>query len=171
MRATIRDAYGALTPRNIALIIALVLLSVVMLNTVGYLIFRRFPIPTLIIYVAVLGWRIGRLIGHVGLSKLLNAASVGLGLFGIIHWFAAVIDGTYWPVYGYASWCVHSIMWGWIAFHLWRAYKVLKEMPPDHRMHVTEGTETIYAQMTYRQARIQKALESYEEAKFKFAVA
>lgn len=172
MRATVQDAYNSLTLRNVLIILGIVMLSVVLIDLVGYVVWRRFPIPTLIICVAALGWKIGRKIGHAGLSKVTNAASVGLGIFGVVHWISAVIDGAYFPVMGYVSWTTHVTMWAWIAFHVWRAWRVLKQMPPDHLMHVTEGTEAIYAQMTYREARAREVLQDYEKAKkLQFAAA
>lgn len=164
MKATARDVYNSLTVKNALLLGAIVGASVVLIDIVGYVIWRRFPIPTLIIFVAVLGWKIGRKIGHPGLSRVLNAASVGLGCFGVAAAFAAVIDGRLFPVMGYVSWSVHLTMWAWILFHVWRAWRVLKKMPPDRLIHVTEGTGMIFAQMTYREARIAEVIERADEA-------
>lgn len=169
MRATIRDAYKALSLRNIAIFTAIVIFSYVLIDLVGYIVWRRFPIPTLIISVAILGWKIGRKIGHAGLAKLMNAASVGLGVFGIILWTAAVLDAQFFVERGYLSWATTMVMWAWITFHVWRAWDVLRTMPPDKLIHVTEGTEAIYAQMTYRAVRAQEALDAYQEAtKYRF---
>lgn len=164
MLSTLRDAYESLSVRNVVCLAAVAAVSWLLIEMVGYMVWRRFPIPTLIIFVAVLGWKIGRRIGHAGLSRVMNAASVGLGVFGLVHWLAAVIDGAYFPVMGYFSWSTHITMWGWIAFHIYRAWRVLKRMPPDKLQHVTEGTETIYAQMTYREARAREALKQYDDA-------
>jgi hypothetical protein len=162
MKATIRDVKDSLNIRNITVFATIIALSFALIELLGYVVWRRFPVPSLIVTVAVLGWRIGRRIGHPGLSKVLNAASVGLGAFGVMLWAAAVIDGWYFTVMGYVSWSVQMVMWAWIAFHIWRAWRVIKDMPPDRLMHVTEGTETIYAQMTYRQAQIKTVLKSYD---------
>lgn len=165
MKATARDVYNSLTVKNALLLGAIVGLSVVLIDVLGYVIWRRFPIPTLIITTAVLGWKIGRVIGHPGLEKVLNAASIGLGCFGVAFWLAAVIDGKYFPSMGYVSWTVHNSMWAWILFHVWRAWRVLKKMPSDRMMHVTEGTGMVIAQMTYREARITEVIERYDDAK------
>jgi hypothetical protein len=164
MKATARDVYQALTVRNVLIFGGIIALSIVLIDVLGYVIWRRFPIPTLIIFVAVLGWKIGRRIGHAGLSRILNAASVGLGCFGVAAAFAAVFDGRFFPVMGYVSWGTHITMWGWIAFHVWRAYRILKDMPPSRLMHVTEGTGMIFAEMTYRKARIAEVIERADEA-------
>lgn len=171
MKATARDVYNSLTVKNALILGAIVGASVVLIDIVGYMIWRRFPIPSLIIFVAVLGWKIARKIGHEGLSRVLNAASVGLGVFGMVLWLAAIIDGRYFPVMGYISWSTHIVMWGWIAFHIYRAWRVLKNMPPDRLIHVTEGTGMIFAQMTYREARIAEVIERYDEAKGKMQFA
>lgn len=165
MRATARDVIGALTLRNCAVFAGIVLLSLILIDAVGYVIWRRFPIPTLIITVAVLGWKIGRRIGHAGLAKVLNAASVGLGLFGVAIWVSALIDASYFPQVGYVTSTTTMAMWGWIAFHIWRAWRVLKTMPPDNLSHVTQGTAAIFAEMTYRRAEAQEVLERYDKAK------
>lgn len=171
MRSTAKDVYNALTLRNSVAFGVIVGLSAGLIEVLGYAVWRRFPISTLVIIVAVLGWKICHRIGHSGLSRVLNAASVGLGCFGIAHLIAAVIDGRYFPAVGYTTWTTHITMWAWIAFHVLRAWRVLKNMPPDRLIHVTEGTEAIYAQMTYREARAREALEAYEEAtKFRVAI-
>lgn len=165
MRATVKDALGALSLKNCLVMVGIVVVSLLLIEAVGYVIWRRFPIPTLVICVAVLGWKIGRKIGHAGLSKVLNAASVVLGAFGVAIWLSALLDARLFPEIGYITWTVQTSMWGWILFNVWRAWRVLKTMPPDRLLHVTEGTEDIYAQMTYRQARIKQALEGYDKAK------
>lgn len=171
MKATARDVYNSLTVKNALILGAIVGASVVLIDIVGYMIWRRFPIPSLIIFVAVLGWKIARKIGHEGLSRVLNAASVGLGVFGMAHVIAAVLDGRFFPNVGYITWTTHITMWGWIAFHIYRAWRVLKNMPPDRLIHVTEGTGMIFAQMTYREARIAEVIERYDEAKGKMQLA
>jgi hypothetical protein len=171
MRATVKDVYSAVTVKNAVIFATIVATSIFLIEVLGYIIWRRFPVPSLIILVASLGWKIGRKIGHEGLSRILNAASVGLGVFGAALFCAAIIDGTLFPTFGYVSWSVQMTLWAWIAFHVLRAWRILKKMPPDHLTHVTEGTASIYAQMTYREARAQDALDAYHEAtKHNFAV-
>jgi len=164
MKATARDVYNSLTVKNALLLGAIVGASVVLIDIVGYVIWRRFPIPTLIILTAVLAWKIARLIGHEGFIQVLNVGSFGLGGFGVTLFFAGIVDGWFWPTEGYVSWSTHIVMWGWIAFHIWRAWRVLKNMPPDRLIHVTEGTGMIFAQMTYREARIAEVIERADEA-------
>lgn len=171
MRSTLHDVYQALTVRNTIIVGSILAASVMLIDVLGYLIWRRFPIPALIICVAALGWKIGRRIGHAGLSRVLNAASVGLGVFGMALFAGAVVDGTFFAERGYVSWSITMTMWAWIAFHVWRAWRVLRSLPTDKLVHVTAGTEVIYAQMTYRAARAQDALDAYHEAtKDTFAV-
>lgn len=165
MKATIRDTYNAITRRNLIALALFVIASVVVIDLFGYIVWRRFPIPTLIICVAVIGWKIGRVIGHAGLTSLLNAASFGLGCFGVAIWGAAIVDGRLFREVGHVTWAVQNLMWGWILYHVWGAWVILKNMPPNRLIHVTEGTEAIYAQMTYREARVTEVIERYDEVK------
>lgn len=167
MKATLHDVYDSLTWRNSLVFLGIVLLSIFSIDIVGYMIWRRFPAPLLVVGVAVLGWLIGHLIGHRGLAQVLNAASVGLGVFGALILCGAVVDGAIFPEKGYLSNGVQITMWSWIFFHIWRAWMVLQKMPPDRMIHVTEGTAAIYAQMTYREARAKEVLEKYEVARKK----
>lgn len=164
MKATIRDVYNALTLRNCIAFGGIVVASYFLIDILSYFIWRRFPVPVLVLTVAVLGWRIGRRIGHAGLSKVLNAASVGLGCFGGIIFIAAILDGWLFPEAGYISWISHISMWGWIAFHIRRAWCILRDMPAGRLIHVTEGTEAIYAEMTYREARVTEVIKKYNDA-------
>lgn len=167
MSNPIRDVYNALTLRNTVAFSCILAISITSFLAFDFVVWRRFPIPMLILSVAFLGWQIGRLINHAGLSHILNAASAGLGCFGLAHCGAAIIDSNLFPVTGYCSWTVHMTMWGWILFHVTHAWKVLKSMPQDNMTHVTAGTEAIYAQMTYREVRSREAREAYETAKRK----
>ena len=164
MRSTIRDVYGSLTIKNAAILGAIVGSSVILIEVLGYLIWRRFPIPSLIIFSAAIVWKIARRIGHDGLSRVFNAASVGVGSFGIALFVGAIIDGALFPEYGYVSWSVTMSLWAWISFHAYRAWRILKAMTPDRLLHVTGGTGKIFAQMTYREARAHEALDAYKEA-------
>jgi hypothetical protein len=165
MQATLRDAYAALTPRNCLLFFGLAVCSGLLLGILGYMIWRRFPVPCEIIAVAFFAWKIARIVGHPGLEKVVNAGSLGLGGCGIMLLVFALIDGWLWPAQGYFSWAGQIILWGWILFNIWRAYVILKEMPPDRRIHVTESTADIYMQMTYREMRSREARQAYEKVK------
>lgn len=165
MKATISDAQGALTIKNSIVFAAIIIASVLLIETVGYMIWRRFPAPLLVFFIAALLWKIGRRIGHSGFTRILNAASVGLAVFAVALFVAATIDGYYFPIQGYLSWGVFTTMLGWIAFHTWRAWKVLRDMNPLHLIHVTEGTDAIFAQMTYREIRSREAREEFEKVK------
>jgi hypothetical protein len=171
MKATFRDVCNALTVRNAVILGIIVGVSVALIDVLGYVIWRRFPIPALIIFVAALGWKIGRRIGHVGLTRILNRASVGLGVFGLVLWAAAVIDGVFFTEHGYLTWTVMMSLWGWLSYHVWAVWQKIKNMPDDRLIHVTEGTEAIYAQMTYREARGREALKAYEDATKQMRVA
>jgi hypothetical protein len=163
MKATIRDTLNSLTPKNLLVIAVIVTVMVIGLHAFGYLIMRRFPEPIEIIVVAVIMWKTGRIIGHPGLERLLNAGSMGLGTFGVMIWISAAIDGYWFPGEGYFSVTTKSTMWGWIIYYAAKALRILAHMPRDRRMHVTEDTAGIYAQMTYREARIGEALAKNEE--------
>lgn len=163
MRATIKDAYSALTLRNCVAMAVIIAASVFSIDLVGYSVWRRFVLPSVIIGVAVMGWKIARLIAEAGLSRIINAASTGLVAFGLTLYLAALIDGLWFADRGYFSFTIMVLMWSWIAFHLYRALKVLKQMSPERRSIVTESTAVIYAQMTYREQQSKEVLDRYDK--------
>lgn len=171
MKATARDVRNALTARNCLILAGIAVVSAVLIWALGYVVWQRFPVSGLIILTSIFGWSIARMIGDPWLSEKVNAASVGFSLFGVSLVLSAVIDAMFFPRAGYVTWAVitHLAMWG--TWKVYTAWKRLRSMPPDRRIHVTEGTGMIIAEMTYREARIAEVIERYDEAKGKMQFA
>lgn len=163
MKQTAKDAISALTFRNIFAAIAMAAVSVLAIDVVGYTIWKRFILPSLIILVAYFGRKIACLIDQDGLSRFVNAASVGMAMFGIFLYGAACMDALLFPIDGYISFGVSSMLWAWMAFHVYQALRILRQMPPARRKLVTNSTAVIIAQMTYREQETKEVLDHYDK--------
>lgn len=164
MRATFRDAYSACTWQNCLIFLGMIIISAVSISGYGYVEWRRFVAPTLIFYLAVTWWRVAREIAQDGLSRVVNAASVGLGIFAILFCGGALLDSFFAPV-GYFAFGVFILMLLWINFHSSRVHRVLHRMPLDKKRIITESSAVIVAQMQHEKDRGHAALASFELVK------
>lgn len=163
MRATIRDAYHAITWRNCAAFAGAAAILLAITGVFGYVTARRFVNPSLIIGVGFIAWKIARLIKQEGLSRIINAAAVGMFGFGVITFAAGVVDTAVFGPIGHFQFFVNTLMWMWVAFHLLRALSILKRMKPDQLQHITHGTAIIVATMTAVQVDTERVLSEYEK--------
>lgn len=159
MKSTIKDAYNALTLRNVTIIAFAVVASIVSIDLFGYLIWRRFVTPSIIIAAACIGWSIARHVNQEGLRRIVNATSVGLCGFAIALFIGAFVDALMFPNVGYFAFGIITAMWLWITLHMARALSILRRMPDVRKDLVTESTAVIIAQMTHREERIGEVLD------------
>lgn len=133
----------------------------------GFEVAKRFVLPGLIEVIAWMGWSISRKIQEDGLSKIVHAGSVGLGIGGIFASAAAFGDAIFFTNQGYLSFGVVTMLFMWIAYHVSRAYRIIHRMRPEQLQHITQGTAIIVAQMTAVGRESERTLERYESAKQK----
>lgn len=164
MRATFRDAYSACTWTNCLIFAGMIGLSILCISGYGYVEWRRYVAPTLIFYLAVTWWRVASEIAQDGLSRIVNAASVGLGIFAILFYVGAVLDSMLAPV-GYFAFGVFVLMLLWINFHSSRVRRVLHRMPIEKKRLITESSAVIVAQMQHEKERGHAVLASFEHVK------
>jgi len=138
--------------------ISVVALSVVAIETVGYLVWRRFPLPLLVIATAFIWVGIGKAINQPQLSKIVEGMSVGLCAFGALILIGAFLDAFLWADTGYLAFGGAVALWGWIAFESYRGAQILKEMPEENKVKVTMSTAEIITQMTETQHRIERVV-------------
>lgn len=158
MRTTLKDTANAITLRNGFVFAAALTIPIITAIVFDHLIWRRFVIPAIIIIAASIGWRIAQTINQQGLKQVVNAAIVGLFAFAAAIFAGAALDSIVFPETGYFSFLAHSVMWLWIALHLYRALAILRRMSTAEKQLVTESTAVIYAQMTRREERMGEVL-------------
>lgn len=159
MKSTIKDAFNAVTPRNTLIFAVAVVVSIISIDAFGYLIWRRFVTPSIIIAAAGIAWSIAQHINDPGLKRIVNAASVGLCGFAIALFAAAFLDALMFPNVGYLAFSTLTAMWLWITLHLWRVLHILRRMTAARKDIVTESTANIIAQMTHREERMGEVLD------------
>lgn len=138
--------------------IGFIVLSLIAIDTVGYLAWRRFPLPMLVITTAFIWIGIGKAINHPPLSKIVKGMSVGLCAFGITILVGAFVDAFFWAETGYLAFGGAVALWAWIAFESYRGLRVLDVMPEENKVRVTMSTAEIIAQMTETQHRIERVV-------------
>lgn len=163
MKSTIRDAYNALTFRNCAVFAGLIIFSATSMYFAGFLVWKKFVPPALILFTAFIWWKVARIVAQDGLSRVVNAASVGHAAFGFAWIIAATLDATFFPVTSPLAFTVFILMLSWIAFHSSRVLSIFRRMTPTQRNLVTQSTAVIAAQMTYRKERATAVIEKSEE--------
>ncbi len=163
MRASIRDAGRFIRqPKSIAALTAVFLLSAVGIELFGYLIWRRFPTPVLIITTAVLWLGIAKAINQPKLSAVIRLMAIGLCGFGAALVVGAFVDAVYFPALGYCTFTATVGLWGWFAFYSYRALIVLTNMSPAGRERVTSSSAVIIAEMTATEDRLGPLIEASE---------
>ena len=159
MKATFRDLGHLLhRPKVIGGFIAVILLSAIVIEQFGYLIWRRFPMSVLVIATALIWMSIAKSINQPQLSKMVRVMAVGLCSFGVSVLLGAFVDGIFFAVSGYITFVSNVLLWTWIAFESYRGWQILTAMTPEKRQRVTESATVIIAEMTATEQRIEKIL-------------
>jgi len=147
-----------LKPYVMVVMLSFIALSMITIETVGYLVWRRFPLPLLVIATAFIWVGIGKAINQPQLSKIVEGMSVGLCAFGALILIGAFLDAFLWADTGYLAFGGAVALWGWIAFESYRGAQILKEMPEENKVKVTMSTAEIITQMTETQHRIERVV-------------
>lgn len=149
MKQTFQDFKEALKrPKVIAVGVVVVTASLFAINTFGYLIWRRFPVPIEITATALIWIAIAKIINEKSLSHIVGLLAWGLFFFAVLALSAAFIDSYFFPIEGYFGFGVHTAMWLWIIFQSYRAWYRLGTLPPRNKKKITESATVIIAEMS-----------------------
>jgi len=159
MTNTLRDIGRLiLKPYVMAVMLFTLVLSTIVIDSAGYLVWRRFPLPLLVIATAFIWLKISKAVNQPQLSKMVKGMVVGLCLFGAFILAGAFIDAFLWAETGYLASIGTMALWGWITFQSYRGLQVLEVMPAENKLQVTMSTADIIVQMTETQQRIEKVV-------------
>lgn len=169
MNSTISDVKRVIKrPRNIGIILSLIILSVLCIYFFSYMQWRRLVIPIEICITGYIGVRIAAQIHQAIFAKVMRTASQGVIQFGIIIFLAAVLDNIFFAEKGYLTFPVIATLWLWIPFQLARLLWRLSEMPASQKKIVTDSTDVLYAQIAHLRQGMEHALDYYTHIKQKY---
>lgn len=159
MSNTFRDIGRLIFKPHVAVVVLLsIILSIITIDTMGYLVWRRFPLPVLVIATAFIWVAIGKAINQPQLSKIVKGMSVGLCVFGVVILLGAFLDAFFWADTGYLAFGGAVGLWGWITLESYRGLQILRVMPEQNKVKVTMSTAEIITQMTETQHRIERVV-------------
>lgn len=144
MRASIHHLIAIIrSPKAIAGLLLATMLSILAIDTFGYLIWRRFPVPLLLLLIASIWKRVARKVNELELSRI----SANVNTFAIVLLAGAFLDGYFFPAKGYITFLAFVVLFAWIAFESEIADKLLARMRPQEQRELTQNVHVILAKM------------------------
>lgn len=144
MKVTIQHLVASLrNPRAVACMTLTAMLSWLAIDTFGYLIWRRFPVPLLLLLIASIWKRVARKVNELELSRI----SSNVNTFAVVLLAAAFVDGYFFPATGYFTFFSFVGLFAWIALESEIADRLLARMRPKERRELTQNVSVILAKM------------------------
>lgn len=172
MKATIQDAKIALKRPHNAILLALAFcLSAGAIYFVGYIQWRRFVIPILILISASLTYRIGKKrLRESDMSNVVQTAGKGLLVLALTMVAGAFIDNTFFADTPQVVFVIMTAMWVWIAFQMARLDRRLVKLSPEDIAVITENSDVVMARLKDREIKMTAAIVNYDLVREKYGL-
>ncbi len=162
MKSTFQDAKEALKrPRNIAIGAVVFIASAAAIYFFGYVQWRRFIIPTLVLLSATLAYRMGKRLRVSVFSSVVKTTGSGMIWAGVALILGAWIDNVFFSDIPQMVFLILAAREAWIAFQMSRLDNRLSRMSPEDIAVITQSSDVAIAQLNNQKIEMKAELERH----------